>query len=183
MAKLGTPWSIFKHQVEGRPGPMSCVFRDGELQYCSDDIPKGAKPDLKLLADVLRSKIQLPDYIRQWLADLFDPEAGSRFQFRKLEKRKGGAGPAPTIDFEVVNFIHEEISRRLSGRKPGSERRNVAARKNAIADAVIRFGISIATIEKCLAVYEAALQETFRINEENAEFEKQQARKVKKNSK
>ena len=169
MAKF-TPWGTFKDQVEGRPGPTSCVFRDGELQYCSEDIPDSAKPDLKLLADVLRSTIQLPDDIRQWLADLFDPEAGSRFQFRKLEKRQGGAGPDPIIDFELAHYVEDQT--RLG-----------VPRKNTIADAAEGFGVSNSTIEGRLATYKKALEENDRINRENAEFEKQKARRVKKDSK
>ena len=170
VAKLGAPWSIFKDQVEGRPGPMSCVFRDGELQYCSDDIPEGAGPDLKLLADVLRSKIELPGDIRQWLADLVDPGAGTTLQFKKLSKRKGGAKRSPVIDFEFAEYVEDQT--RLG-----------VPRKNTIADAAEGYGVSRSTIEGRLATHKKARDEHDRINRENAEFEKQQARKVKKDSK
>jgi hypothetical protein len=154
-----TPWGHFRSQVEGRPGAGSCKFEDGELYYCVGRIPKGAEPDLKLLADVLRSKIQLPDDIRQWLADLLDPEAGSRFQFRKLEKRKGGEGPDPIYDFELIEYVNDQT--RLG-----------ALPKNIIADAVKKFGMSPSSVRSRLATYKKARDEHDRINRENEEFEK-----------
>ncbi len=168
MTKLGPAWGPFKSQVEGDPGPMSCVLKDGELCYYAVDIPKDAKPDLKLLADVLRSEIWLPPDIRCWLADLVDPGAGTTLQFKKLSKRKGGAKPSPVIDFELAKYV--EAQARLG-----------VPRKNTIADAAEGYGVSRSTIEARFATYKKARDEHDRIISEQIEpFDMPAAPQVKK---
>ena len=144
------------NRVEGTPGPVSCEIKRGVPEWSSNPIPHGASPDLKVLATVLRGKAKLPDEIRQWLADLMDPDGSSKFQFKKLSKRRQGAKSerSSTPDtLEVGNFISDEIHRGVK-------------RKNAIADAVKKFGVSKATIEAKLAEWNEAMEAIWDVNRE-----------------
>ena len=89
MAKLAPCWNVFRHTVEGRESVVSCHFSDGQ-RYYGKSIPQNAKPDLSLLVDLFRSDTQIPREIRDWLADLLDPNAKSDFQFKELARRRPG---------------------------------------------------------------------------------------------
>lgn len=50
------------------------------------------RKNLKLLSQILRSHEPLPPIAREWLADLFDPDADSEFRITALSRRSRGPG-------------------------------------------------------------------------------------------
>ena len=159
------------NRVEGTPGPVSCEIKRGVPEWSSNPIPHGASPDLKVLATVLRGKAKLPDEIRQWLADLMDPDASSTFQFKKLSKRKRGKKPSPYIDFDLVAYVEAETARGVP-------------RKNTIADAAKGYGVSRSTIEGRLTTHKKAQDEYNQLMSlENEPFDTPTVRQVEKKSK
>ncbi len=86
-------WRAVAEAVQGDQSPSSCVIQDGRIVFSARPIPKSAKPNLKLLSEILRSNEPLPRVAREWLADLFDPDAVSDYQVKTLARRRSGAKP------------------------------------------------------------------------------------------
>lgn len=87
-------WRAVAATVQGDQSPSSCVMLDGRIVFSARPITKDAKPNLKLLSDILRSDEPLPKVAREWLANLFDPDAVSDYQVKKIARRRRGAKPA-----------------------------------------------------------------------------------------
>ncbi len=117
---------------------------DGKLQRSFDGVPKGAQPNLRLLSDFLRGDQPIPNEIRIWLADLFDPSANTSVQVKTLLKRKPGR---QTIDhFEAVHYFNSH-----------SNVPEGPTRQQLLAITQEKFGInSTSTLEAALANYKDA---------------------------
>lgn len=89
-----TKWHAVAATVQGDQSPSSCVILHGRIVWSARPITKDAKPNLKLLSEILRSDEPLPKVAREWLADLFDPDSVSAYQVKKLSRRRRGAKPA-----------------------------------------------------------------------------------------
>lgn len=99
-------WGLFRATVEGRPSQVSSQINDGVPGFSPHPIPKNAKPNLKMLAKMLREREVIPQEIRDWLADMMDEDADSEFQFKKLSRRKRGRrGHGPSANMDAAKFI------------------------------------------------------------------------------
>ncbi|WP_443971302.1 hypothetical protein [Sphingobium sp. CR28] len=85
-------WEFVRDTVEGRQSPASCSVQDGKIGFHAASVGKRAEPNLKLLSQILRSDEPLPAVAREWLADLFDPDAESEFRVKELSRRARGPG-------------------------------------------------------------------------------------------
>ena len=137
-------------QVEGGAGINFCEVRDDKIVYgglIPSDSPQRPH-DIKLLANLLRSKIPIPDEVRHWLADLMDEDASSKFQFKKLEKRRRGPKSRrySTLD---IRDVDEFLSKYIAGG---------GVRKNAITDACAKFKVSPSKIEAAIAEWQEVLK-------------------------
>jgi hypothetical protein len=130
-------WKLFWITVEGRQHSQSCALKDGNLQPSEIPILKGAQPDLKLLAEFLRSDIPLPQSERNWLADLMDKDATSDFQFKKLSKRAAGR---PVGGQE----------KKIAMARYFNDLQHALTRKRALHKTAMKFRVSPATIERAL---------------------------------
>jgi hypothetical protein len=83
-------WCAVRETVEGRQSPSSCALSDGRIVFSGRPIPKSAKPNLKLLSEILRSVEPLPPVAREWLASLFDPDSDSDYHVETLIRRPKG---------------------------------------------------------------------------------------------
>ena len=85
-------WEFVRDAVEGRQSTASCSVSNDRIVFDAAPVAKRAKPNLKLLSQILRSEEPLPVIAREWLADLFDPDAGSEFRVTALSRRARGPG-------------------------------------------------------------------------------------------
>jgi hypothetical protein len=131
-------WDLFRITVEGRVSPASCAWENGTPIFCAIPIKKKAKPDLLLLAEMLRSGAPIPVEVRGWLADMVDPNAKSDFQFKKLSKRgRGAKTTGHTANWDAAEFV--------SNRMAAGD-----TRQEAIGSALGKFHIEKAAIEEAL---------------------------------
>ncbi len=136
-------WNTFIAQVEGsRSNPSRVALIREKLVWAGIELSdkKLRNPDLQLLADLLRSKRKLPQKVRNWLADLMDPNASSEFKKIKLSKSKRGPNRKILSGFskesrEALCFYDGEIESR-------------SAVKNATTDTMKNLGISKSTLAK-----------------------------------
>lgn len=99
-------WDLFRATVEGRPSQASSQINNGVPGFFPQPIPKNAKPNLVILAKMLRERAAIPQEIRYWLADMMDEEADSEFQFKKLSRRKRGRRRhGPSANMDAAKFI------------------------------------------------------------------------------
>ena len=106
-----------------------CEFINGMPSRCSGSIPYGAEPRLDLLVDLFRSDTPIPKEIRDWLADLLDPNAASDFQFKELLRRKQGKPEKPQIGM-LRNSSKSYAKRVSSVRKLCTKRVNASDWEN-----------------------------------------------------
>jgi hypothetical protein len=85
-------WEFVRDAVEGRQSIASCSVSNDGIVFDANPVAKRATPNLKLLSQILRSDEPLPAIAREWLADLFDPDAGSEFRVKALSRRARGPG-------------------------------------------------------------------------------------------
>jgi hypothetical protein len=154
MPKLPDDWSTFKRAVEGQVTPSSCVIKGGLPVFNSDpDVQKPPKSNLLVLAQVLRGNQPIPQDIRNWLADMMDPEAESSFKF---QLKKNGRGPKRSVinrNWDAAIYVSECI-------------RNGVTRKQALGNAETKFGLKRSSIEAAIVNYEAAIEENDRVTRE-----------------
>jgi len=157
MVKLPVDWSTFKLAVEGLVTPASCVIDNGlpDLNW-TPVLQKPPKSNLLVLAQVLRGNQPIPQDIRNWLADMMDPEAESSFKF---QLKKNGRGPKKSVinrNWDAAIYVSECI-------------RNGVRRKQALGNAENKFGLKRASIEAAIADHEAAKDEHDRITREECD--------------
>ncbi len=86
-------WRMVMEAVYGTEAPASCAVVGGEITFSAQPRPYSAKPDLKLLSEVLRSPLPLSTFAREWLADLFDPHGQSDYWVKTFARRDGKKKP------------------------------------------------------------------------------------------
>jgi len=153
-------WRAIAETVQGDQSPSSCAMRGGRIIFSARPIPKSAKPNLKLLSEILRSEEPLPKVARDWLADLFDPDSGSDYYIDTLIRRPHGAKPAGhTHNWEPARYALELM-------RWGEDRRQLKARgetwetwKRAVFLAATKFNITKSTVERAIKSYRAALHQ------------------------
>ncbi len=97
--------------VEGRQSTASCSVGNQRIMFDAAPVAKRAKPDLKLLSRILRSEEPLPVIAREWLADLFDPDANSEFRVRTLSRRARGPGRTSHChDWDAAAYAERRIA-------------------------------------------------------------------------
>lgn len=154
-------WRAVRETVEGQQSPSSCVLIDGRIVFSARRIPKSAKPNLKFLSEILRSKEPLPPIARAWLADLFDPDSDSDYHVETLIRRPVGAKPAGlTHNWEAARYALELM-------RWGENRRELKARgetwetwKRAVFLTKTKFNITKSTVERAIKSYRDALRES-----------------------
>ena len=143
MPKLPDDWSTFKRAVEGQVKPSSCVIEGGLPVFNSDpDVQKPPKSNLLVLAQVLRGNQPIPQDIRNWLADMMDPEAESSFKFQLKKNGRGPKRSGVTRHWEAAKYVVECVS-------------NGVTRKQALGNAETKFNLSRSTLEIAIAEYKA----------------------------
>lgn len=157
----GAKWQAVRETVEGLQSSRSCVLIDGQVVYSARPIPKSAKPNLKLLSEILRSNEPLPRIARAWLADLFDPDSDSDYYVETLVRRSVGAKPAGlTHNWEPAHYALELM-------RWGEDRRELKARgekwetwKRAVFLTTQEFNITKSAVERAIKSYRDALRES-----------------------
>lgn len=155
MAKLPPCWDLFCTTVEGRQSGFSCELKDGVPAFMAKSIPKGSKPNFDLLVRYLRGNTPMNDYVRNWLADLFDRDATSTFQIKKLVRRSGAGAPANDAfaNADAAQYVLDSVDAGQS-------------HKNAVADARKKFGISRSALLKAVARLKSMQAEDMRVRTE-----------------
>lgn len=154
-------WRAVRDTVEGRQSPSSCVLIDGRIVFSARRIPKSAKPNLKFLSEILRSKEPLPPVAREWLASLFDPDSDSDYRVETLTRRPAGAKPAGrTHNWDAAIYALELM-------RWGENRRELKARgekwetwKRAIFLTKTKFNLTKPAVERAIKSYRDALRES-----------------------
>lgn len=137
-------WRLFMATVEGRPSQASCAWSSGAPAFDPQPIPPGSEPNLKLLAEMLRSDAEVPAEVRRWLADLVDPEGTSEFHFKRLSKRGRGARvKGVAVNWEAASAFERYCSEGM-------------ARKQAIWRVQQEFSLSRASVEAAAKSLRAA---------------------------
>ncbi len=100
--------------VEGNIRMDEIAFIDGKpVLVTHDNFGPKAKPDLALLATLLRSEIELTPEIRTWLANLVDPSGtgnhGLQFKRRPNLEKKIKAKEL-THDWRIAEFVEARIA-------------------------------------------------------------------------
>jgi len=152
-------WDLVRATVQGDQSPASCSILDGRIVFSAEPIAKGAKPNLILLSQILRSGEPLPAIAREWLADLFDPAAKSEYQIKTIGRRKRGAKPVGlTNNWDAAQHALElmrwgETDADLSAR--GERREKWAIAVQSSAD---EFGITETAVEDAIKSYRDAVE-------------------------
>jgi hypothetical protein len=151
MAKLAPCWDVFRDTVEGRESVVACHFSDGQPYYSLESIPQNANPDLSLLVDLFRSDTLIPREIRDWLADLFDPNATTDFPFKELARRKPGKPEkALSRNWDAAAFFDALCEEGIH-------------RKAAIAQTMAKFALAKTVLEEAIRSYRVASEEHARV--------------------
>jgi hypothetical protein len=119
-----------------------------------EPIPKGSRPNINLLAELLRSETPIPSDIRIWLADMMDENATSDFQFKVLSKRKRGAKVnGDSANWDAAKYFEELIDKGET-------------RKRAMGKTEEKCGIKKSSINNAVASRRSAQEESDAINRE-----------------
>lgn len=150
-------WGLVQQTVQGDQSNASCIFDSGRIVFSAAPIGKGAKPNLKLLSQILRSDEPLPRIAREWLADLFDPDASSDHQIKRLERRRKGAPPAgdtnnwPAAQYALLRMDCGDQADDPRARNGKGDKWEVA-----VEVAAKRFRISESAVEAAMKSFRAA---------------------------
>jgi hypothetical protein len=148
-------WDLLPDTVEGRVRPASFALVDGKPGFSAQAIPRKAPPNLRLLADVLRSENQLPSKIRKWLADLLDPDASTERQLKLSKRKRGAKTKSISKNWDVAEFVEELLHKG-------------ATRQRAIGAAMDKYRLSKSSIEAALSSLKKAREIHSRIACEEA---------------
>jgi hypothetical protein len=159
-ASVSQKWAAIEKTAQGEQSPTSCVLSKRRVIFSARPIPKSAKPNLKFLSEVLRSKEPLPPIARAWLADLFDPDSVSDYHVETLVRRSVGAKAAGrTHNWDAASYALELM-------RWGENRRELKARgetwetwKRAVFLTKTEFNITRSAVERAIKSYRDALRE------------------------
>jgi len=144
-------WELVRDTVEGRQSTASCSVSNGRIVFDATPVAKRADQNLKLLSQVLRSDEQLPAIAREWLADLFDPDASSEFRVKELARRARGPGRSGLChNWDAAAYAE----RRMEEGERADDPQARDARPDKYAEAVIaaadKYGIAPSAVKKAL---------------------------------
>lgn len=153
-------WAAVAQTVQGQQSPSSCVLSGGRIVFSARPVPKSAKPNLKLLCQILRSEEPLPPVAREWLADLFDADSDSEYHVEALIRRPVGAKPAGlTHNWDAARFALELM-------RWGEDRRELRAGgvrwetwAQAVRLAATKFNITKSAVERAIKSYRDSVRE------------------------
>jgi len=154
-------WKAVAETVQGQQSSSSCALSDGRIVFSARPVSKSAKPNLKLLSQILRSDEPLPPVARKWLADLFDPDSDSDYHVETLVRRSQGAKPAgPTHNWEAARHAHDlmrwgEDKRELKAQGETWEKWN-----RAVFLTATEFNTTKSTVERAIKSYREALRKS-----------------------
>jgi len=156
-ASEAAKWLAVRETVEGQQSPSSCSLLEGRIVFSAKNIPKGAKPDLTLLSHILRSNEPLPPFAREWLADLFDPDAASEFQVKNLARRRRGAKPVGmSNNWDAAQYALQRMEVGDLADDPNAQDVRADKWEAAIAKAAMNFRISKSAVEAAVKSYREA---------------------------
>ena len=147
-------WQAIIDRVQGDEAPASCSLSHGKIVFYAPPIPYGADPDLKFLADVLRSDEPLPPVARAWLADIFDPDVKSQFNVKsgKPGRRKAGA----THNWDAAAYADLLMDCGVQADDPKAPLGRPYKWEQAMEMAAAKFNTNISDVEAALKSYRAA---------------------------
>lgn len=140
-------WEFVRDAVEGRQSTASCSVRNDRLVFDAVPVAKRAKPNLKLLSQILRSDEPLPMIAREWLADLFDPDSGSEFRVKEISRRARGPGRTSHChDWDAAAYAERRMEEGARADDPAASARpdkyvdavDAAAKKFRIAPSAVK---------------------------------------------
>lgn len=150
-------WRAVAATVQGDQSSSSCVMLDGRIVWSARPIPKDAKPNLKLLSEILRSDEPLPRVGREWLANLFDPDAVSDYQIKKINRRRRGGKPAgPSNNWDAAEYALMRMDCGDQADDPKASDGRGDSWEVAVELAAARFCISETAVEDAVKSYREA---------------------------
>ncbi len=147
--------TLLKDSVEGNESVWGLEIREGKPVINMRGIGYNAKADPKLLAEYLRSEIPISQDIRNWVADLLDPDIKGRV---RLEFKRGRTGNAKKSRMEHLESVKEFM-----------ELKNKDGYDSALKNVSDRCGVPLGTFAKIVAKLEPAIIEHEKISRENTE--------------
>ena len=144
--------NLLKVTVEGRAGAVALGFESGQPRMVAQ-IAKNEKPNLRVLAEFLRTKHQITPEVRHWLAELCDPDG--KADMTLVIKRRGRRGRSRNSMMEYLPAVEE--FRQLNAPH---------AYESAVETVTKKYGISRSTLHKAEKLLGPALDEHDRINRE-----------------
>lgn len=150
-------WELTERTIHGEQSPASVTVAEGKICFSAEPIPKGAKPNLALLAEILRSEEPLPRVAREWLANLFEPQTDTKFYVKELhQNRRGQKAAADCNHWDAAQYalLREECGDRADD--PNAPDGRPDKRTEAARIAGERFGISPSAVRAAIKSYLAA---------------------------
>ena len=97
---------LLSRTVEGIENPASYGLADGTPYFSPRPVQPKSGPNLKLLADYLRSDRPISQHVRNWLADMADPD-GTGTSCMAITRRKNGRPKSSMFKYHeaVTEFI------------------------------------------------------------------------------
>lgn len=144
---------MVRDTVEGQQSPASVSLIKGKPVYTAVPIPKGAPPNMALLADLLRGRHPISAEMRDWLASLCDPDGNSDMKLSMTKRRNGRRRESAMEHYEAVRHFIENQSAH------GFE--------YAVARGKADHGLSRTTLLKAVRKLRPAIEEDERLQREN----------------
>ncbi|MDP3659223.1 hypothetical protein [Phenylobacterium sp.] len=140
--------------VEGQQSAASVSLIEGRPVYTAAPIPKGAPPNMALLAELLRGRHPISADMRHWLAALCDPDGNSEMKLGMTKRRNGRPRESAMEHFEAVRQFMENQSAH------GFE--------YAVARGKSDHGLSRTTLLKAVRILRPAIEEDERLMREHS---------------
>jgi hypothetical protein len=107
---------------------------------------------LKLLSDFLKGNEPIPDEVRHWLADLFDPDADNAYKLKMLQRNPGAKRAGLSNNWDAAK--HADRLMEYGDHKW----------ETAVQGAAEKFGISASAVEIAIKSYRLAHNEHSQLN-------------------
>lgn len=141
-------WDHVMGTVEGRSGAVKTTIKNNNFHKYQNGgfVNKDTTLRKDIISDILRSEKELPQYVRNWLADMFDDNADSIVKV-KLNYRNRSRPKSANVskDLDAAQFFYDAIQ---SGEK------YLVAKKECAQN----FGISETHAGKLYSLYKEALE-------------------------
>lgn len=172
---------LLQSRVQGSLSQWSINLDQGAPRLNMDGVPAQAEPDLEFLAEYLRSSRPMTDDIRNWLADLMDPNSDCDYQFKKLSLRKPKGrkklGISPHWDaaeYALSIWVGSEVNNQMEFDEIPEGMFEYSGK--AVEHTARKFGISIKSLEAAITEYRKAKREHDRISRLEWEYQQDQKR-------